>query len=362
MNSEEPPVSGINSEPLQLLDIQRDVVLSAMLSSSLSIGLTGGTMDLTGPLDVEKLLSVLNRHVFAADAFNLAFRLEKGVLTQAPVEQSATSLARYVDLTSLSAPRDAADRMLRGELLAGLDAFGDVPPFRQFLFRLEPEKHLYGIIVHHGLVDGWGFSVWVETMASGYRGNEIDYPNYMGLVRKRLRQSQGGPSQRSLEYWLEGFPKAPQKTFQQKGSGIDVVHHQYSIDVERRARWKALADQNNLSMASLATASLLLSVREASNTQSPVIGIPLHNRVSPAQKNCIGMFATVLPLAPFIDDGDNVVVVASKVAAEQRASFRHMNVTMSDLKRAWGCSQETREPLEITFSFEPHNYNVEFPQ
>jgi len=362
MNSEEPPVSGINSEPLQLLDIQRDVVLSAMLSSSLSIGLTGGTMDLTGPLDVEKLLSVLNRHVFAADAFNLAFRLEKGVLTQAPVEQSATSLARYVDLTSLSAPRDAADRMLRGELLAGLDAFGDVPPFRQFLFRLEPEKHLYGIIVHHGLVDGWGFSVWVETMASGYRGNEIDYPNYMGLVRKRLRQSQGGPSQRSLEYWLEGFPKAPQKTFQQKGSGIDVVHHQYSIDVERRARWKALADQNNLSMASLATASLLLSVREASNIQSPVIGIPLHNRVSPAQKNCIGMFATVLPLAPFIDDGDNVVVVASKVAAEQRASFRHMNVTMSDLKRAWGCSQETREPLEITFSFEPHNYNVEFPQ
>ena len=318
-------------------------------------------MDLTGPLDVEKLLRILNRHVFAADAFNLAFRLEKGVLTQAPVGQSATSLARYVDLSSLTAPRDAADRMMKGELLAGLDAFGDVPPFCQFLFRLASEKHLYAMIAHHALIDGWGFSVWVETMASGYRGNEVGYPSYVDLVRKRLRQSQGGPSQRSIEYWLERFPKAPQKNFQQKGSGIDVVHHQYSIDVERRGRWKAFADQNNLSMASLATASLLLSVREASGIQSPVIGTPLHNRVSPAQKNCIGMFATVLPLAPVIDDGDNVVDVASKVVAEQRASFRHMTVTMSDLKRAWGCSQETREPLEITLSFEPHNYNVDFP-
>lgn len=349
-----------NTESTPLLDIQREVVFGAMMSPSPTIGLTGGTMDLTGPLDVAKLLSVLNRNVCEADAFSLAFRLKKGVLTQVPVQQSETSLARYVDLSSLTAPRDAADRMIKGEMLSGVDAFGDVPLVRQFLFRLAAEKHLYAIIAHHALIDGWGFAVWVETMASGYSGNEVIYPSYVNLVERRMRKAPGGASQRSIEYWLGRFPEAPHKNFKQLGSNVDTTHRQYSIDVDKRMRWRAFAAQNNLSMASLATASLLLTIREGFVIRSPVIGTPLHNRVSPAQKNCIGMFATVLPLSPIINEGDCLVDVASKVAAEQRAAFRHMSVTMSDLKRAWGCSQETREPLEITFSFEPHNYNVEF--
>jgi amino acid adenylation domain-containing protein len=347
--------------PAPLLDIQREVIFGEMLYPSSAIGLTGGTMELNGPLDVDRLIRVLNCHVKEVDAFNLAFRLKDGVLLQEPVEQSATSFLRFIDLATMDSPREESERMMRQELLAGFDTFGDLPLIRQFLFRLAPEKYLYAIISHHALIDGWGFSVWVETMASGYKGNKVNFPRYLDLTQKRSQKAQVGTSQRSIDYWLSRFPKAPKRHFKLTGSGIDVKHRQYTVDVGRRKKWKAFADLHNLSMASLATASLMLTIREFLGDPSPTIGTPLHNRTSPTQKSCIGMFASVLPVGLDIADGEGLLEVAARVSAEQRASFRHMNVTMSDLKKAWGSSQETREPLEITFSFEPHNYNVVFP-
>ena len=347
--------------PTPLLDIQREVIFGEILYPSSAIGLTGGTMEFSGRLDVDRLISVLNRHVREVDVFNIAFRLNEGLLLHEPVEQSATSFVRFVDLSSMDSPREESERMLRYELLAGFDSFGDLPLIRQFLFRLAPEKYLLAIISHHALIDGWGFSVWVEAMASAYNGNQVNFPRYLDLIQKRSQKAQAGTSQRSIDYWLRRFPEAPKRHFKVKGSGIDVIHRQYIVDVERRRRWKAFADHHNVSMASLATASLMLTTRELMGDPSPTIGTPLHNRISPAQKSCIGMFASVLPVRLDIADGEGLLEVAERVSAEQRANFRYMNVTMSDLKRAWRCTQETREPLEITFSFEPHNYNVEFP-
>jgi len=347
--------------PTPLLDIQREVIFGEMLYPSSAIGLTGGTMELNGPLDVDRLIRVLNYHVREVDAFNLAFRLSDGLLFQEPVGHSATSFARFIDLATMDSPREESERMMRHELLAGFDSFGDLPLIRQFLFRLAQDKYLYAIISHHALIDGWGFSVWVETMASGYKGNKVNFPRYLDLIQKRSQKARVGTSQRSIDYWLSRFPEAPKRHFKLTGSGIDVKHRQYTVDVGRRKKWKAFADLHNLSMASLATASLMLTIREFLGDPCPIIGTPLHNRISPAQKSCIGMFASVLPIGLDITDGEGLLEVAARVSAEQRASFRHMNVTMSDLKKAWRSSQETREPLEITFSFEPHNYNVEFP-
>lgn len=351
------------SSGLALTDTQRELVQSSMMAPGTGLGLTGGTMVLTGALDTHRMLDAIARNLRGSDALTLRFQMIDGQILQRPADDVSPCDPEYLDLSSLPDPERHADAMLDRILLDGLDFFCAVPPVRNYLFKLSEGVHKYAIVAHHAQIDGWGFSVWVQNLAHMYNAGEQPKSGFLTHVAKKLdtAERRAHLRQRSVDYWLTKIPEAPAAMFPSNAAfEFRNTVLQSQVDPGRYAAWQHAAQSANVSMAAMSTAALVQEVARLTGQTRPILGLPLHNRPTPDAKNTVGMFANVLPLACDVDPADETAQVAAQILASQRSDFRHSGVSLADVRKAWGLEGEAADPLELTFSFELHDYDTSF--
>ena len=343
-----------------LTNAQLELAIGSLVVPGAALGVTGGTMDIRGTMDHERFIDAVKSAHLSVAALNLCFRFEGDQLRQflKPAPHGLRTV--YQDLSSSTDPMALAQDLLTRELHLGVDLFGEEPPVRHYFFKLGAHYLRYAILGHHAIIDGWGFSLWVQLMAKAYAGIAPGTPSFLDHVQKVTSIGFDSPAQRrAMTHWLGKLPSPPAPLFAcLRPCEVGVQQTRLTLAPERYAPWESLAVAKGISMASMVTAALLQELAALTGQSRPVLGLPIHRRSSPATKQTVGLFANVLPLVVDMAVDEPLGELAARIQQVQRTDFRNSGITVAEISRAWNLHGNQSDPLQVTFSFEKHDYNV----
>ena len=343
-----------------LTHAQLELAIASLVAPGTALGVTGGTMDIFGVFDQDRFLAAFKAAHYSVASLNLRFSFVGDEVRQFLESTPQDVCALYQDASDRHNPTALVHDFLALELKRGIDLFSDEPLVRHYLFKLGAQHHRYAILTHHTMIDGWGFSVWVKLMANAYAGEATVSPSFLDHVQMVESVRQNSPARkRALAHWLGKLPSPPTPLFQCLHPGeMDVVQSRLTVTAARYGPWESLALAEGVSMASLVTAALLQELAALTGQSRPVVGLPIHRRSTPATKQTVGLFASVLPLVVNMVGGERLGALAARIQQVQRTDFRNSDITLAEISRAWNLRGNQSDPLQVTLSFEKHDYNI----
>ncbi|MDK1288846.1 non-ribosomal peptide synthetase [Pseudoalteromonas umbrosa] len=211
--------------------------------------------------------------------------------------------------------------------------------FKAFILLLPNQKVQYLVIAHHLMMDGWGFANWAARI-NDYYDDDSYQPQYNGkwcdVVSTDENYTNSKRFEKDKAYWqahdalnnasfLEAFYPKPL-------NGIDKsIRISKTLPVDITEQVNAFCAAQSLSAGQFYLAALSAYFCQAYEMQQLNIGLPLHNRRTFEQKNMLGMFTTITPLAVSVEPQWQLTDLIDAINKSQKRDWRHQRLPISQL-------------------------------
>jgi len=279
--------------PAQEAQYRRAVVEGAGAESNCVAAL-----QLSGPLDVERLRHSLSHIVARHEALRTEFRAFCDRILQRPHPEATLDFG-VVDLRSLSGDREALAFTLAHELAAREIDVTKPPLMRARLIRLADDLHVFVLVAHHLVFDGASLSVLLRELSEHYNGapERPASAQYFDLLS---RNSEDQPLH--LSYWTRELAQCPMvidlpadhprpERRACKGATEPIV-----IESPAAARVRALCAEVGVTPFMVFLSALYVVLFSESGQSDLTVYTAAANRAAPAARQVIGYFANVLAL------------------------------------------------------------------
>ncbi|WP_156462975.1 condensation domain-containing protein, partial [Methylobacterium sp. Leaf93] len=278
-----------------------------------------GGLALSGPLDRDALARALDALVARHPALRTGFRAGETDEVEAVTAASVAASLREVSL-------EAEDRAFAEERLAALSReearrpfdLAAPPLFRAVLVRMEAERHVLLLTIHHLVSDGRSVDILLADLMRLYAAGEdaalpplpIAYADYARWQRDWL---EAGELERQLAWWRDRLGAAetviplpadrPRPAVQSfRGAAVD-----FAVDADVATRLETLARQAGATTAIVLLAILALVLRRYTGEADLRIGVPVANRNRPETEGLVGLFVNTLAIRVVVDPGASVL-------------------------------------------------------
>jgi amino acid adenylation domain-containing protein len=294
---------------------------------------------LAGGLDVAALTAALGEIVRRHEALRTRFAAEDGTPFQIVMDAGAAPLAT-TDLRHLPPPaRDAEARRLAESEAARPFDLSSGPLFRTSLVRLDDDKHLLLVTMHHIISDGLSGAIVIRELAALY-GQAADgralaelpiqYADFAEWQRGQF--GSGAVFDRQLAFWTKrlagdlpvldlptDFPRGGAQTF--RGATAAVILPEALV-----GQLKALSREQGatLFMTMLAAFQLLLS--RQSGQEDVIVGFPVSGRSRPECEPVIGCFINTLALRTDLSGRPAFVELLARVRRGALEAYANQDV------------------------------------
>lgn len=253
-----------------------------------------------------------------------------------------------VDLSTESASRreDLLQERLTTESRWQFDlAVG--PLFRAHLYRLEEERHVLQINVHHAIFDGWSKVVMFEELSAAYaallEGTEpklpalpLQYADFAAWQRKYLREKLDA----QVEYWRHALSDAPPLLYlptdrsrpaRQSSEGA-VIHTTFDRATVEALR--ALSRKSGATIFMTLLAAFKLALFRFTGQADICVATPVDNRNRNELKRLIGYFLNTVVLRTRLDGAMSFRELVAEVKRTTLEAFRHQDVPFEQVVEA----------------------------
>ncbi|WP_437723824.1 amino acid adenylation domain-containing protein [Sorangium sp. So ce861] len=182
------------------------------------------------------------------------------------------------------------------------------PLFRVRLIRLEAERHVLAVAMHHVISDGWSMNVIIEDFARLYAqisggappdlpALPVQYADYALWQRSFLEAGEG---ERQLAYWKRTLGEAqpllelPSDRARPLASSYRGGEHEVALDPDLLRRLQALAQRCRATLASVLLASYEVLLHRLSGASDVRVGITVANRNRAEIEGLVGFFVNAL--------------------------------------------------------------------
>ncbi len=298
-----------------------------------------------GPLDraafSQALVMVVDRH----EILRTTFGDSHGKPFQRIAAESRVD-CRYRDLGSLSPKRRDAekDSWVRSITAEPFDLTAG-PLHRVGLIRLEEQRYLLLVAMHHIVTDGWSLGIFFRDLAQSYSlltGKSSRYPaalsvQYVDYAVWQRTLDRNGDFRPDIEYWqrcLDGAPPLlalPTDRPRQASANMRGATGSFSIPAELASSLGALASRTRSTLFIVTLAGFAVLLKRYSRQDDIVIGAPVANREMVELEQLVGFFVNTLALRIVLFDDlvvdtliDRVRDVVLQAFAHQRAPFEQV--------------------------------------
>ncbi|MBF9033471.1 amino acid adenylation domain-containing protein, partial [Rhodobacterales bacterium HKCCE2091] len=285
---------------------------------------------LDGPLDPDRFAGAWAEVVAATDT--LRTRLEDGpVGPRQVIAPGATADLDIVDLTAEPDPEARADAAITADATRPVDLRRGT--WRATLFRLSEDAWIWYLVQHHIATDAGAGAAILDRMARALEGRDLgDLPRFEDYARE-LAEAPDLP-QGIRDHWAASAarfrPMTPPYGGTRRARGPDSARATVPFGEDGSRDVTAALDDPRFAaigreMATFALwASLLAAYLSRVTGDSTIrIGTPFHNRLTPAQKDTVGVFIEMFPLEISIDPGDGLAATYRKALAASVDYLRH---------------------------------------
>ncbi|HBB30629.1 MAG TPA: AMP-dependent synthetase [Cyanobacteria bacterium UBA8803] len=296
---------------------------------------------LTGQLNVTVLKQSLNEVVKRHEALRTSFKAVKG----RPIQVIAPNLT--VTLPVVEFPGLSEAEALR---LATQDAqqpfdLSSLPLLRPKLLRLNEEKHMLILSMHHIISDGWSIGILIRELAVLYEafstGQPSPLPNlpiqYADFAYWQRQCLQGEVLKTQLDYWkqqLSGSLPVLQLPTDTERSAIQTFAGKKQFLTLPKALTRAVGNFNQqegvtLFMTLLAVFKTLLYCY--SNQEDIIVGSPIAGRTRTETEGLIGFFINTLVLRTDLSGNPSFRELLRRVQNVALGAYTHQDVPFEKL-------------------------------
>jgi acyl carrier protein len=253
------------------------------------------------------------------------------------------------------------------------------PLLRAGLLKLEEEKHMLVVDMHHIITDGTSLAILSRELTACYAGSplprlKLRYRDFSGWYSRQLHDTEAGSLlKRQEQYWLDRFQgeiprlKLPIDFPRPPRQGYEGRVIRFTIDKQLTGDIGDLASQTGTTMYMILSAILYVLLSKYTMQQDIVIGTGAAGRRHADLDNVIGMFINMLPMRNQPREEKQFSAFLQEVAKNAIGAFENQDYQLDGLAEALGLPRDTgRNPLfdvEFTLQNTPVMKRVgDFPQ
>ena len=374
-----------------LSDAQRELWFASQLGNEVSSAYNeSSNIKLDGPLDLEALKRAFRQLIARHEALRTMI-LSSG--DQQRIAATSNFELPIRDFTSVdAATRESRVReFIATELERPFDLIRG-PLFRAHLLRLEPERHLIAIVVHHIICDGWSLGILQRDLgelygtevgraesgrantprpaatpletgssrASGGSGSPLERrgANAMGGVsftayaRQQAAAHESAAYKAAEEFWTKQFadsvpvldlpsdrPRPAERTY----AGAFMLR---TWPADLATALKALAAKHDCTMFTLLLTGFTALLHRLSGQDDFVVGIPAAAQVMDGVDDLVGHFANLLPVRHRIGEKLPFTQLLAETRRNVFESLEHWRYPFGALLQKLNVARDaTRMPL-----------------
>jgi amino acid adenylation domain-containing protein len=295
-----------------------------------------GALSLSGSLQVEALKQALGAIIQRHEPLRTSFQPIDGVPVQVIDPKPIWELS-IVNLEGKEA--EAAEKLAYREAQTSFDLTKG-PLLRVTLLKLQPEKHILLINMHHIISDGWSIGVFVRELShlygafvAGEKPTLADLPiQYADFAVWQRQWLQGKVLAAQLEYWKRQLADAPPllelptdrprpaiQTFQGKTE-------RFQLDSKLTQQLKALSQQSGCTLFMTLLAAFGVVLSRYSGQNDIVIGSAIANRNRREIEGLIGFFVNTLALRLDLSEKPSFATFLKQVQAVTQDAYEHQDL------------------------------------
>lgn len=315
------------------------------------------TLELRGPLDVERLSKSLN-NVFAKHEVLRTRIVEKAGSPRAEV-MAPVDICLRVNADSADWQTEAL-RLVRQpfDLTKG-------PLYACHAFKTGDHTHVLLLIIHHIVFDGYSTGILVEDLLEAYRSGQnqslsatgIRYADYAAWQARSNSESQFDAQ---LNYWEQALGDAPTLLRLPEDLPRPVVmsHRGDAITVafpDHLARsLQKLARQNDSTLFMLLYAAFSVLVSRYATQRDLIIGTPYNNRNHVQLEDVVGMFVNTLAVRTQVSPATRFADHLASVRRNLLDAYAHADVPFERVVEVLQPERaSSHHPLvQVTFALE----------
>ncbi|MFJ2746377.1 condensation domain-containing protein, partial [Streptomyces sp. NPDC087440] len=247
-----------------------------------------------------------------------------------------------LDVTEASEENLSA--LVTAEVSRGFDLTSE-PPLRTRLFAMDDAVHVFVVVLHHIVGDGWSMAPLARDLAAAYEARIADsapewvplpvqYADY-ALWQRELLGDENDPDSllgRQITYWTTQLAHLPEQlALPTDGRRPAVASYQgdsltFALDADLHRRLVGLARESGASVFMVVQAAFaaLLS-RLGAGTDIP-IGSPVAGRTDEALDDLVGFFVNTLVLRTDLSGDPTFRELLDRVRETDLAAYAHQDV------------------------------------
>lgn len=218
------------------------------------------------------------------------------------------------DLTAIGTDkRERLSSIIKAELEVPM-SLPEGPLFKVYLHKLAHNIHIFTIIKHHAICDGWSSGIILEDLSKMYNAYlkgvnpEIDKAWQLSdyVKNERLFKASAG-YQQTEKYWLSlykgkapivdlptDFPRSSPRSY--KGNRLD-----FEVNKTLLEQIKSMAGKSGASLVTTLLAAFEIFLYTKTNQRELVVGLPASGQAATGLNDVVGHCVNLLPIKTIID-------------------------------------------------------------
>ncbi|APH47821.1 non-ribosomal peptide synthetase [Bacillus amyloliquefaciens] len=243
-------------------------------------------------------------------------------------------------------------------------ALNRAPLVRSKLIRLEEDRHLLLIDMHHIITDGSSMGIFIGDLAKLYQGTELELPKIHYKDFSVWQREKANLDQHEA-YWLDtfkgdlpvldlplDFPRPAERSFE----GERVI---FGLDKQVTAQIKKLLADTDTTMYMFLLAAFQVLLSKYSGQEDIIVGSPAAGRQHPDLQDVPGMFVNTVALRSHPAGKKTFKQFLDEVKTASLQAFEHQSYPLEELIEKLPLTRDTsRSPL---FSVLFNMQNMEIP-
>jgi amino acid adenylation domain-containing protein/FkbH-like protein len=260
---------------------------------------------LNGPLDLDAFQKAFDRIISRHESLRTNFYFAGADLSQV-ISPPASIKISVVDLSDEARAQELVDAeaQLPFDLAKG-------PLIRAKLFRLQESEHIFALVMHHIISDGWSLGIFLREFEAAYHAivGKVAQPalpplsvQYADFAEWRRRSIEGALLENELSFWkkkLDGAPSAIALPIDKSASEIPngkAGHASLQLAAPLAQAVLQFGRQDGTTPFMVLMTALAITLRKWTGQQDMVIGTVVAGRNRRELESVIGCFMNFLPL------------------------------------------------------------------
>jgi amino acid adenylation domain-containing protein/FkbH-like protein len=305
---------------------------------------------LNGVLDTFALQRALAEVIRRHESLRTTFANESGDLVQV----IAPSIPADIEVTNLeSHPAEQRETHVKSWLNQEAQHPFDLargPLFRVKLARLDATDHVFSVVMHHAISDGWSLTIFFQELETFYRAfsegkSAPEIPalpvQYADFAHWQRQWMQGAKLEQEQAYWKNKLSGAPasvnlpvDRAEPESGASGRAGHIVEKFPSEIAEALSAFSHRENATPFMVLMTALAITFEKWARQQDMVLGTVVAGRTRREVENVIGCFMNFLPIRTQIDSDDTGQALIAKVRSTVLEAQAHQDCPFEKIVEA----------------------------